>query len=187
MQSPCVQLSSPAASQSSAAQASIRFSSMCCQAWPPSTTKAGLVRDTINLDGGAGTDDITINLTSASDYIVNVNDTGLANDGSDTLVLNGTSAADTFLVRSKFIAVLQGNSPTYERINYNETINGRLVINGLLGNDRYVVDDNSAITTRTAEPGMIPSKSGRSSDQRGLRRTWQRVTKSSPWRRRGAC
>ena len=34
-----------------------------------------------------------------------------------------------------------------ERVNYDENINARLIVNGLGGNDTFVVDDNSAITT----------------------------------------
>ena len=34
-----------------------------------------------------------------------------------------------------------------ERINYDSGINGRLIVNGLGGNDIFAVDDNSAITT----------------------------------------
>ena len=32
-------------------------------------------------------------------------------------------------------------------MNYDENINARLIVNGLGGNDKFVVDDNSAITT----------------------------------------
>ncbi|HEX6131541.1 MAG TPA: hypothetical protein VF044_07395, partial [Actinomycetota bacterium] len=35
----------------------------------------------------------------------------------------------------------------YERINYDASINGRVIVNGLGGNDAFFVDDNSAITT----------------------------------------
>ena len=35
----------------------------------------------------------------------------------------------------------------YERINYDTAINGRLIVNGLGGNDYFASDDNSAITT----------------------------------------
>src|SRR5205085_869680 len=35
----------------------------------------------------------------------------------------------------------------YERINYDAAINGRLIVNGLGGNDFFATDDNSAITT----------------------------------------
>ncbi|MFZ1879461.1 MAG: hypothetical protein WAU41_04785, partial [Gaiellaceae bacterium] len=35
----------------------------------------------------------------------------------------------------------------YERINYDTAINGRLIVNGLGGNDYFATDDNSAITT----------------------------------------
>src|SRR5262249_38873004 len=35
----------------------------------------------------------------------------------------------------------------YERINYDTGINGRLIVNGLGGNDAFFTDDNSAVTT----------------------------------------
>src|SRR5262249_58733903 len=35
----------------------------------------------------------------------------------------------------------------YERINYDAAINGRLIVNGLGGNDAFFTDDNSAVTT----------------------------------------
>ncbi|HEX4526566.1 MAG TPA: hypothetical protein VH108_07475, partial [Gaiellaceae bacterium] len=35
----------------------------------------------------------------------------------------------------------------YERINYDAAINGRLIVNGLGGNDAFFSDDNSAVTT----------------------------------------
>src|SRR5207247_3355237 len=41
----------------------------------------------------------------------------------------------------------------YERINYDTAINGRLIANGLGGNDYFASDDNSAITTLDAGKG----------------------------------
>ena len=32
-------------------------------------------------------------------------------------------------------------------MNYDENINARLIVNGLGGNDKFVADDNSSITT----------------------------------------
>src|SRR5262249_12680232 len=37
--------------------------------------------------------------------------------------------------------------PHVERINYDVNINGRLLVQGLAGNDYFASDDNSAITT----------------------------------------
>ena len=41
----------------------------------------------------------------------------------------------------------------YERINYDAAINGRLIVNGLSGNDYFASDDNSALTTLDGGPG----------------------------------
>ena len=35
----------------------------------------------------------------------------------------------------------------YERVNYDENIDGGLTVNGLEGDDRFMVDDNAARTT----------------------------------------
>jgi hypothetical protein len=118
----------------------------------------GSVRDTIDLDGRGGTDTYIINITGAgTDYIVNVHDTGAPDDGTDTLTINGTDGADTFLLRRNFVAYLNrtgldaNGRPVYaaqlERINYDRSINGRLTVSSGLGDDEFYVDDNSTITT----------------------------------------
>ncbi|MDX6640592.1 MAG: hypothetical protein QOF12_1603, partial [Solirubrobacteraceae bacterium] len=106
------------------------------------------LRDIVELDGQGGADSYTINLTGASDYLVSVHDSGAPGDGSDLLTINGTTGNDTFLLRSGFVALIpqDGTSATYERINYDETINA-LAVNGGAGDDQFFVDDNSAITT----------------------------------------
>ncbi|BCS96179.1 hypothetical protein DSLASN_18110 [Desulfoluna limicola] len=106
----------------------------------------------LDVDGQAGTDNYTINITGVSDYIINVHDSGAADDGSDRLEINGTAADDTFLMRKNFVAGLHGSKETgfsaeVERINYDESINARLRINGLDGADSFYVDDNSTLTT----------------------------------------
>ncbi|RJR48541.1 MAG: calcium-binding protein, partial [Desulfobacteraceae bacterium] len=119
-------------------------------------------RDSLDIDGQGDTDDVIVNATSnRTDYIINVWDTGVPDNGADTLTINGTepgdpnnaSGEDLFLLREKFVAYLNPDSgptdlnPEIERINYNENINGRLVVNGLGGADAFYSDDNSAITT----------------------------------------
>ena len=108
----------------------------------------------MDLDGEGGTDRYTVNTTGNSDYIINVHDTGAPDDGADRLTINGTSGADTFLIRRNFVASLQSTGleeprfeDSLERINYDENINARLRINGLLGDDEFYSDDNSSITT----------------------------------------
>src|SRR5207248_2429138 len=123
----------------------------------------------IDIDGQGGTDDVIVNVRSGrTSYLINVFDTGAPDDGADTLTINGTDAldainpsgADVFLLRRNFVAYLNPGTdvqhlfPEIERINYDENINGRLVINGESGDDRFYSDDNSAITTLDGGPGQ---------------------------------
>jgi hypothetical protein len=110
--------------------------------------------DTVNLDGQGGTDYYIVDLVGSSHYLINVNDTGAGDDGVDVLTINGTENNDLFLLRKLFVALINedidGNGDGFddvERINYNQSINGRLQVNSLEGNDTFYVDDNSAITT----------------------------------------
>ncbi len=126
---------------------------------PSITTEQAGVRDTLTLDGRGGNDEYTVYTTGdpASDYIINVHDSGEYNDGADRLFIEGTADDDVFLVRRYFVAHLHedvsagdGDPPftaAVERINYDGSINGRLRVDGLLGNDSFYSDDNSTITT----------------------------------------
>ncbi len=135
------------------------------------------ILDTVDIDGGAAADDVVINITAGTsdypskvptEYIINVKDSGHPADGADTLTINGTdindpnhaSGHDIFLLREHFVAYLTpivaltepGQVPgalfnAVERINYDESINGRLRINAGSGHDQFYMDDNSAITT----------------------------------------
>src|SRR5207247_2374602 len=88
------------------------------------------------------------------------------------LTINGGDAADVFLLR-RASALLEGvsapstaNTPAFvallhgtledvrnqvrqdiERVNYDENVNGRLIVQGGAGDDYFASDDNSAITT----------------------------------------
>ena len=60
-------------------------------------------RDTLDLDGQAGADVYIVNTTGSqsdtpSDYVINVLDTGATADGVDTLTVNGSDAADLYLL-----------------------------------------------------------------------------------------
>jgi hypothetical protein len=80
---------------------------------------------------------------------VSVHDSGAPADGADRLVIHGTDAADTFLLRERFVVSLQYvdgvQQENYERVNYDASINV-LEVKGWGGDDRFFVDDNSAIT-----------------------------------------
>jgi hypothetical protein len=131
----------------------------------------------LNLDGESDTDRYTINLGGTGAAIINVQDTGAPDAGSDVLIINGLDSPsdpdpdvsdDNILLRKKFVARLNdpdadGEFQHVERINYDEAINGRLIVNGLGGNDRFYIDDNSAITTVMAGPVLITSRSDKSS------------------------
>ncbi|MFK8111404.1 MAG: hypothetical protein AB8B91_04360, partial [Rubripirellula sp.] len=104
------------------------------------------------VDMRGGTDRIDLELDQAGTERVSVTDTGNPDDGADTLTVHGTSDADTFLLRQYFLALLQtdmdGNrTGDYERVDYDETINGRLRINSWAGADRFYIDDNATATT----------------------------------------
>src|SRR5690606_15955511 len=110
------------------------------------TGRAPGERNTIDLDGEGGADQYIVNVTGASDYIINARDSGAPDDGADWLTINGTPGDDAFLLRKDFVAVMQaegeGFGEHYERINYDTSINGRLQINALDGDDRFWADDN---------------------------------------------
>ena len=125
---------------------------------------------TLDIDGQGDTDDVVVNVradATATDYVINVFDTGAPDDGADTLTINGTEVGDSnnpdgedlFLVRRNFVAYLTPDpahlpepDPQHllagvERINYDENVNGRLIVNGYTGADAFYSDDNSSITT----------------------------------------
>src|SRR5262249_32766148 len=77
--------------------------------------------------------------------IITFHDSG-PNTDTNTLTINGTPNDDTFLLRKGYVATLHGNV-LGTRINYDESMNGGLIINGGDGNDQYFLDDNSVATT----------------------------------------
>ena len=131
--------------------------------WTFGRTHQNGIHAVLNLFGGGGTDAYTVHLANAGNALINVLDEGAPDDGVDTLVIEGAdvvaglanSPDDLFLVRRDFVALINDSDGTpgvsagdgVERVNYTTAINGRLTVRGLGGNDRFVVDDNSAITT----------------------------------------
>jgi Ca2+-binding RTX toxin-like protein len=114
----------------------------------------------LNLHGEGGSDYYTLHLAGEGTALVNVHDDGAPDDGVDTLLINGADDIegvgnqpdDTFLLRRDLVVLLNtpmpdGSFGNVERVNYDENINARLIIQGLGGNDTIVADDNSAITT----------------------------------------
>lgn len=138
----------------------------------PDSLQGQQVRDTLQLDGQQGSDTYVVNtagslVAAPRDYIINVLDTGAKDNGSNTLIVDGSADPDVFLLRQMtfipdansttpaFVAQLHGTiqdafnqvRKDVERINYDENINGRLIVNGGAGNDYIAVDGNSALTT----------------------------------------
>ncbi|MEX0323828.1 MAG: LEPR-XLL domain-containing protein [Puniceicoccaceae bacterium] len=109
----------------------------------------------LNLHGNGGSDLYRIFLANDGEALINVHDLGAPNDGVDVLEIEGSEDADLFLLRREFVALINdadGNGEVsagdeVERVNYNEEINERLVVSGIGGNDEFIVDDNSSITT----------------------------------------
>ncbi|MBL4628413.1 MAG: calcium-binding protein, partial [Roseicyclus sp.] len=116
--------------------------------------------DSFLLDGEADSDEYIINRRSgAVSNVITVKDSGNANDGANVLTINGrdgaaadVAAADEVLVRKNFIALLNKNldgtrSDKFERINYDGSLNGRVRVNTLGGEDTIASDDTSTIIT----------------------------------------
>ena len=157
------------------------------------TFTAGL-RDSLRLDGQAGSDTYRISLfgeggtgyDAPRDYVVNVLDTGAADVGGDTLVIDGSSVADEFYLNA--ITAIPGqttNDPatvrlkngkyvasngdddrqvwmqTIERINYDAGIDAGLYVNGQGGDDVFNVDDMSSVATIDGGTGNDQFRVGR--------------------------
>ena len=112
------------------------------------------------LHGEGDSDQVTLNFAGEGEALVHVHDNGAPDNGVDTLIVNGADVVsglsnqpnDTFLLRRDIVALLNDsdNDQVFDRVeraNYDENINARLVVNGLGGEDHFVADDNSSITT----------------------------------------
>ena len=132
-----------------------------------------LATESMLIDGEDATDAVHIFMSdldldgSRTDYEITVSDSGAADDGVDTLTIEGLGMEataesavensddpdDIFLIRKSFIARLHGDvqantfQDEVERINYDRSINGRVRINAWGGNDSFITDDTSAIMT----------------------------------------
>src|ERR1700730_14404328 len=133
----------------------------------PTTAADSQILATVSLDGQDGADEYLVDATAHSNYIININDSGALDSGNNTLMINGaaTTAGQTFLIRDLFVAIVQSEgSPSYQRINYNNTITDRLIINGgdvdisnhnpNAHGDHFYLDGNSAVMTLNAGNGV---------------------------------
>lgn len=121
----------------------------------------------LTLDGGGDTDSVRIvtrDQAGTGDngtYRITVSDSGAVNNGVDELTIEGRGyngdsdgdLGDLFLIRQNFIARMAGNAETgvegsdVERIDYDDSLNGRVRINGHAGDDAFIVDDTSTLMT----------------------------------------
>ena len=109
----------------------------------------------LTLDGGTGADAYLVNQWGNGDSTIDVADTG--NDGLDnTLTINGTPVADSYLLRRDLVALLNtlvaGAWQHVERVQYTTAIL-HLTIDALGGDDNFALDDNSAITKISGSAG----------------------------------
>ncbi len=103
----------------------------------------------LTLDGEGGADAYLINTWGTGDSVIDVADSG-ADGAANTLSIDGTQLADQFLLRRDLVALLNtfvaGAWLHVERISYDTAIK-TLAIFSLGGDDRFALDDNSALTT----------------------------------------
>ena len=109
----------------------------------------------LTLDGGTGADAYLVNQWGNGDSVIDVADTG--NDGANnTLTINGTPVADQYLLRRDLVALLNtlvaGAWQHVERVQYTTAIK-LLTIDALGGDDKFALDDNSAITNISGSVG----------------------------------
>ena len=117
------------------------------------------INSQITLDGQGGSDAYDVHLVGgATASLVNVFDSGTANDGSDDLTVTGTELPDLFLLRAAaaqtglaFIALLNQGSAV-ERVNYNVNLE-TITVNSLGGDDKFYIDDTRASITINAGDG----------------------------------
>ncbi len=107
------------------------------------------------IDPQFGTNTISVYLTgktnpeSAPVSVIDVHDSGPGTDVNTLQIYgaNNPQVGDQFLVRANFVAMLQlsgGQSVAAERVNYDSTANGGVIIYGRQGNDYFALDDTSA-------------------------------------------
>jgi Ca2+-binding RTX toxin-like protein len=110
------------------------------------------------IDPQFGTNTITIYLTGTTNAesgavsVIDVHDSGPATDVNTLQIYgaNNPQLGDQFLVRAQFVALLQisgGQTVAAERVNYDSTSNGGVIIFGRLSNDHFALDDTSAPLT----------------------------------------
>ncbi|KMO27185.1 beta strand repeat-containing protein, partial [Methylobacterium aquaticum] len=120
---------------------------------PPLSSATNGRRDTLDIDGGQDTDTVLIQLAGSSSYRINVHDSGDADRGVDALTILGTDGDDTFLARRNLVALVHPNADgtdpadaAVERITVDGSLNGRILVEGGLGDDHFAIDDTVPLT-----------------------------------------
>ncbi|CAJ49553.1 putative secreted calcium-binding protein, partial [Bordetella avium 197N] len=123
--------------------------------------------DHVDVDGGAGSNRVIVNLAETLVAIViNVHHSdGQGKDnlaGVNQLTINGTAQDETFLVREHFVAKLTPQGAAYadevQRVNYDRSSTGGLRLNGVDGGNRFYIDGSSAPLTIDGGLGSDPAK-----------------------------
>ena len=107
----------------------------------------------VTLDGQAGSDYYLVSMFGNGGSRIDVADsvTGVGS-GTNVLVVNGSAANDTFLLRKGLVAQLSNRSSAgwfqaAEKVTYTDGVNGGVLVNGLDGDDAFALDDNSSSMT----------------------------------------
>ena len=122
------------------------------------------VPNSLRVDGQNGSNHVEVTLWGAGDPLereTRIVVVGTGNDpfGINTLTVNTSDGDDVIVLRAlnyiagvpearrgAVVAVATGPG-TFERVSYDRSVNGKLTVNALDGDDTIVLDDNSAPTT----------------------------------------
>ncbi len=85
---------------------------------------------------GTGTDPFAINTLTVN-----------AGDGNDVVLLRVVAFVPGLVANRPAVVAVASGDNTVERISYDRSVNGKLTVNGLGGNDTFVLDDTSSPLT----------------------------------------
>src|SRR6185436_13953563 len=120
-------------------------------------TNLSNVRAQLNLRGQDGSDQYNVGLAGQSQARISVQEDASAGDlGVNSLLIFGTNNDDTLFFRPHAVlaaATVGGVRTIGERLDYAADINGGFTVFGRDGDDTFVMDDNSTITTIYGDAG----------------------------------
>ena len=115
---------------------------------------------TLDLVGGTGSDTFLVELFGIGTSRINTIDTQA---DVNVLIVNGSAADDTFLLRRNatraLIALLSLPGSTFgqfgaaERVTYGQEMTGGVILNGRAGDDTFALDDTASVLTINGEGG----------------------------------